>query len=610
MPAAAMTDPGGRSAGTTTSRLTLGADLGLAASLAMVASALEFLVHLVQVVSHHPIYQGMDVFWAKPLTNAALFVAAAVVLRLFPRRWSAFFLCFAAAAAPLLLLRPGSPLPLLILAAGIASRVVPFLEKPGRTVAVVRSGRIMAAVFLIVAGVGAASRAYRERGASSGLTAPAGSPNVLLIILDTVRAASLSLWGGRAGTPNLDALAAAGVRFEQAVSPAPWTLPAHASLFTGLWPHEHGADWRTSLGDRAPTLAEVLASQGYRTGGFVANLIYTSREHGLDRGFQVYRDYRRSPGAIIRAASLGQMLVTATIVRRVTGYRDVAGRKPAREVNREFLDWQRGNDPRPWFAFLNYFDAHSPYLPEAPYAGRYSANLPPRRFDQYRYWSVEGGIANWKALSPDEVKAERAAYEEAITELDHDIGLLLDELRRRGALDRTLILLTSDHGELFGEHDTHSHGNSLYWRTVHVPLVMAWPGRLPGGRRVPDAVSLRDLPATILGLAVPQSSTRMPGTSLEPLFSASGAVAPLTLTEVSVERFSAGDPPMRNGSLQSLIGPGWQYTRAANGHEDVYRVTDDWTDSLITDPTVRAGLVDSARSRMSKVPAPSPASRR
>jgi hypothetical protein len=141
---------------------------------------------------------------------------------------------------------------------------------------------------------------------------------------------------------------------------------------------------------------------------------------------------------------------------------------------------------------------------------------------------------------------------------------------------------------------------------------MAWPGRLPGGWRVPDAVSLRDLPATIVGLAVPQSSIRIPGTSLEPLFSASGAVAPLTLTEVSVERFSAGDPPMRNGSLQALIGPGWQYTRAANGHEDVYRVADDWADSLVQDPSVRAALMDTARSRLSssKVPAPSAASRR
>ncbi len=590
----------------------LGADLRLAASLAMVASAFEFLVLLVQRASDHPIYQGIDVLWAKPLTNAVIFVAAALVMRLLPRRVSTFFLCFAAVAAPLLLFRPGSPVPLLILAAGIASRAVPFLEKPGRTAAGVRAGGMLALIFLVAAAVGAATPLYRQRSASPAVTAPAGSPNVLLIILDTVRAASLSLWGGRAATPNLDALAAAGVRFDRAISPAPWTLPAHASLFTGLWPHEHGADWRTPLDDRAPTLAQILGRNGYRTGGFVANLIYTSREHGLDRGFQVYRDYRRSPGAILRAASLGQMLATATIVRRVTGYRDVAGRKTASEVNHEFLDWEREDNARPWFAFLNYFDAHSPYLPKAPYAGRYSAALPPRRFDLHRYWSVEGGIGDWDALSQGEVEAERAAYEEAITELDHDIGTLLDELRRRGSLDSTLIIVTSDHGELFGEHDTHSHGNSLYWRTIHVPLVIAWPGRLPEGRRVADAVSLRDLPATILGLAVPHSPTRLPGTSLESLFNAAGAAAPLTLTEVSVERFSADEPPMRNGSLQSLIGPGWQYTRAASGNEEVYRVGDDWTDSLIQDPSVRAALIDSARSRLSsaKVPAPLPAPRR
>ena len=589
---------------------TLRADLLLAASLALAASALEFVVHLIQLARHRPVYQGMDVLWAKPLTNVVMFMAAAVLLRLLPRRVSVFLLCFAAVAAPLLLLRPGSPVPLLILAAGIASRAVPFLERPGRTAALVRVGGILAPLFIIISSAGAATRAYRERTPSPDVTAPAGSPNVLLIILDTVRAASMSLWGGRAETPNIDALAATGVLFERAVSPAPWTLPAHASLFTGLWPHEHGADWRTALDGRAPTLAEVLGGDGYRTGGFAANLIYTSREHGLDRGFQVYRDYKRSPGAIIRSTSLGQLLSTATIVRRVTGYHDVAGRKSAPEVNREFLDWQRDNGDRPWFAFLNYFDAHSPYLPRAPYAGRYSAGLPPRRFDQHRYWSVEGGIGNWAALSPDEVEAERAAYEEAITELDKDIGALIDTLRSRGALDRTLIIVTSDHGELFGEHDTHSHGNSLFWRSVHVPLVMAWPGRLPAGRRVPDAVSLRDLPSTILDLSVPQTSTRLAGTSLAPLFNASAAATTLTLTEVSVEQFSADDPPMRNGSLQSLIGPGWQYTRAANGNEDVYRITGDWTDTLISDATIRAALVDSARARLSKVPAPSPVTRR
>jgi hypothetical protein len=263
-------------------------------------------------------------------------------------------------------------------------------------------------------------------------------PSVLVLMLDTLRADRLGCYGAeRDLTPNLDRLAGRGVRFANAVSAAPWTLPSHASVFTGLWPHEHGADWRAPLDKRAPTLAEVLARRGYRTGGFVANLVLTSREHGLHRGFQVYRDYRRSPGALLRSASLVQTIVTSKQLRRLTSAREVTGRKQAHHVNDEFLAWEGDADDGPWFAFLNYYDAHEPYLPRAPYAGRYSAGLPPRRFDRQVFWHVEGLMGSWEGLRPDEVEAERAAYEEAITGLDAAIGEMLSELRRRGSLERT-----------------------------------------------------------------------------------------------------------------------------------------------------------------------------
>lgn len=575
----------------------------------MVASLLEFVVHaVVWLASDRPVYQSIDAVWTKPLANLAVFVPAALVLRILPLPPRAFLFClaFPAAAAPLLLFRPGSPLPLLILAAGIATQASRILAPAGRQSAVIRAGAMLAALYVVTAGAMEATRVYRER-ESPGVAAPSGAPNVLLVILDTVRGASLSLLGGRAGTPHLDTLAANGILFERAISPAPWTLPSHATLFTGLWPHEHGADWRSPLGDGPTTLAEVFARQGYRTGGFVSNLIYTSREHGLDRGFQVYRDYRRSPGAILRSASLGQTLLTTTLVRRLVRFYDVAGRKAGRHVNGEFLDWEGRVAGQPWFAFLNYFDAHEPFVPRAPFAGQYSAGLPPRRFDQLRFWSVEGGMANWSALQPAEVEAERAAYEEAITGLDADIGALLAELRRRGILDRTLVVVTSDHGELFGEHNTHAHGNSTFWRTVHVPLLVSWPGHLVGGQRITTAVSLRDLPASILGLALPGSASALPGNSLLAGRSADSTTS-LVLSELSADEFSRNDAPMRNGSLQSVIGEYWQYTRAANGHEDVYHIEQDWSDNLITDVARRTALTAAAHARLSsaKVPAPQP----
>ena len=243
-----------------------------------------------------------------------------------------------------------------------------------------------------------------------------------------------------------------------------------------------------------------------------------------------------------------------------------------------------------------------------PFAGRYSAGLPARRFDTWRFWGIEGGITNWRALSPPALEAERAAYEEAITGLDADVGAMLGELRQRGVLDRTLVIITSDHGQLFGEHEMYSHGNSLYWRTVHVPLIVSWPGRLAGGERVSTPVSLRDLAATIQQLAIPSSPVSLPGTSL--LTGAEAGIAPLVLSELSLEEFARADAAMRNGSLQSVVGADWQYMRAANGHEDVFRIGQQWTDTLITDVPVRAAIVDTARNQLSRSRVPPPAPQR
>src|SRR5262249_1413595 len=128
---------------------------------------------------------------------------------------------------------------------------------------------------------------------------PRGAKNVLLIVLDTVRAQSLSLYGySRDTTPNLRRIAARGVRFDQALSTAPWTAPSHASMFTGRWPHELSIGWSRPLDATHPTLAEFLSARGYKTAGFVANTTYCSYETGLDRGFARYDDYDVTPRTV------------------------------------------------------------------------------------------------------------------------------------------------------------------------------------------------------------------------------------------------------------------------------------------------------------------------
>ena len=227
-------------------------------------------------------------------------------------------------------------------------------------------------------------RGRLDRPAGSGRIAcpgpPAGAaargPNVLLIVLDTVRASSLSLYGyARDTTPQLTRWARRGVRFDWAVAPACWTFPSHCCFFTGRWPYELNSHWQLVLNTPHPTLAEFLAARGYLTAGFVANTSYCSYETGLDRGFAHYEDYPLSPRTILGSTAVGRW-----ITQNVLSYRDFYGRKwiqyqsrDAGGINRAFLDWlsRQRRGERPFFAFLNYLDAHEPFLVPGEHTPRF-----------------------------------------------------------------------------------------------------------------------------------------------------------------------------------------------------------------------------------------------
>ena len=206
-------------------------------------------------------------------------------------------------------------------------------------------------------------------------------------MLDTVAAEHLSLHGYKRPTsPTIDELAARGIRFDRAQATSSWTLPSHASMFTGRWPHELSAGWLTPLDGTYPTLAEFLGSRGYATAGFVANYSYCASDSGLARGFAAYQDYIFPRLTAFKTAALVDRSVDGlqAVERFLEDRLDIdifegagerlwrlfnADRKEAAVVNREFLDWlsRRRQPERPFFAFLNYFDAHSPY--ELPATG-------------------------------------------------------------------------------------------------------------------------------------------------------------------------------------------------------------------------------------------------
>jgi len=335
-----------------------------------------------------------------------------------------------------------------------------------------------------------ASRAVQYRRAVAGLAdAPADRPNVLLLILDTVSAREMSLYGyHRRTTPILDSLARHGIVFDRAISSAPWTLPSHASMFSGRRADRLATRYLTPLHDRH-VVAEEFADAGYVTAGFVGNLEYAGRASGLARGFHKYVDFVPTWSSVLVSSVLGR--VVANGVSRWRGRPLQAGRKNAREVNREFLAWHDGTRGRPWFAFLNYYDAHDPYVPP--------------RDDERRFLSAGQrpvyDVTELSATDTAAVASARAQHDAALFSLDREIGALLDTLRRRGDLERTAIVVTSDHGEEWGEQGVLLHGNSVYLPSLRVPLIVVFPGRVPQKRRVSSVVATRRLAATLLDLA-------------------------------------------------------------------------------------------------------------
>ena len=395
--------------------------------------------------------------------------------------------------------------------------------------------------------------ALRKAGRTSG-------PSIVFIILDTVRASSLTLYGSRVPTtPRLQRWAERGVVFERAYSTAPWTLPSHASMFTGLWADDMNVSLRLPFREPAKTLAEVFSGNGYATAGFVANHDYTSYDSGLDRGFIHYEDYRHSAREIIRTTApaqtdmFGQLLRARSLRAVLTAVREHnldiqptrwSHHKPAAEVNREFVRWLDRIGERRFFAFLNYYDAHEVYRCPPPFRERFRCR-----------------DSKWNA------------YHGAIAYLDHELDKLFNELERRGALDSTIIVITSDHGEQFGEHGLWGHGNSLYADLLHVPLVIFGPG-IPARTRVDVPVSLRELPATAAAWAgIGPTTHRFPGSDLAGTWQrdtkAASTVDPGATLEVKAASGFGTATYDRSMVVDSL-----QYIRRLKGQEELYSFTD------------------------------------
>lgn len=419
---------------------------------------------------------------------------------------------------------------------------------------------ICIAVFaLFYTGVSPARRALRERRELAAVAGANHAPNVLVIIVDALRADHLSTYGySRETSPNVTKLASQGVLFQNAIAATSWTLPSHASILTGRLPHETGADRPDGSVDQSmPTVAEAFRRRGYRTAAFSANWWFFARRLGFGRGFVHFEDF----SSIISAAAqtnLGQRIQNVLLKLQILG--NAVGRAPAEDINRHILDWlDRGSGP--FFVMANFMDVHEPYLPPADCFHRFSKLARPSG-------QVFLGNPRMDHLSPAEIQNEMDAYDASIQCLDGQIATLIRALQKRELMSNTIVVFTSDHGDGFGEHGLMSHGNSLYRELIHVPLIMVGPG-IPAGTVVEHPASLMWLAPTLLSLTG-ASTEPFPGPAMN--LGWTGPEQRLWPDPVSelAQMYQDANAPNYTGALLSVVTSRWHLIAGGPKGEELY----------------------------------------
>ena len=354
-----------------------------------------------------------------------------------------------------------------------------------------------------VAATDSSSPAYQERLTNLNLAAAQlprraaapEMPNVLLILLDTLRADHVSSYGYvRKTTPHIDAIAKQGVLFENAISQAPWTAASVASLFTGLYPSVHGLDGgiRWGPGQRSAdgglpfavqkvlsssqlTLAEIFRRNGYRTAGFVSN-VYVNSIFGFSQGFETYNDEHREYSKNVARA-----------------------KRRAEDTNAYVFEWLDQRPEEPFFLFVHYNDCHWPYNPPSPfgreYVAGYQGDLTPSRTSAV----VETRGEPITNLSEEDLAYLIGLYDGEIAYMDSQLGRLVERIRLLNLQRNLLTVISSDHGEEFLDHGSASHGYTLYEEMIRVPLIFHYPGRLDRAR-IKEQVRVIDILPTLFDL--------------------------------------------------------------------------------------------------------------
>ena len=436
-------------------------------------------------------------------------------------------------------------------------------------------------------------------------------PNVLFVVWDTVRADRLGCYGyERPTTPHLDAFAEDALLYERAISPGMWTLPTHASLFTGLPVSAHGTvshhQW---LDNRFRTLAEIFSDSGYDTYAFSSNP-HMSAGANLVQGFDLVEHPWEDPWAEIIAARIEKKLIPED---RST--ERSPGRAKMSEARKGFYkecgpsivealkNWLGGreDDDRPFFAYLNYMEAHIPRIPSVEARRKVmSPEMLQRSLEvDQTHIRLLSYMLGQEEIPDDELEVISRVYDASLIDLDSATGLLFDWLESSGLADDTVIVLTSDHGENVGDHGLTGHKFCLYDTLIRVPLIVRYPPRIKPGR-VAQTVSNLDLHATLLDLAdLPAPPEGILSRSLldlenrpegdAPVFSEMVAATPSALRKVSKNHPDLNWEPWLR-SLKSVEQAGYKFLLSSDERNELYRVEIDPAelDDLSLDETQRA----------------------
>jgi arylsulfatase A-like enzyme len=492
------------------------------------------------------------------------------------------------------LLDPGSPLrPALFLvlsalAAVVALAVSPRIAPRPRPMSVRLATALLPALLLVlawglVAAVDAAGDAPAPPGPAPGRTdLPPDRPSVVLVSIDTLRADHVGAHGYRRDTtPALDRLARDGTRFAQALSVAPWTLPAHSALLASRWPGEL-AGYRVA---GTPTLATLLHDAGYRTVAFTGGYLMARDLFG--DGFDLYHDDLEdawrlglSPvflrGALVSRQGLRRLGLRLDLLNPLNGWRLAASawggaigdyRGPGASA-RAAARWLRDHGrERPFLLFFHTFGVHDYFRNVAPDRARAGAWLPGYR------GPLAGNNLDYGQRLPggDDLAFLVALYDGAVRSTDDAVGELLDALRAAGLEDRTLVVVTSDHGEgLEPERDRTWHRRRLHDDLLRVPLLVRFPGRVPAGRVVHEQVSLVDVLPTLLDLLGLDPAPGARGRSLRPLLAGppSGSIGP-------VPAFADTAEPAERWQAVAVRTSDFKLIRKTAGGGELYRLGDD-----------------------------------